>query len=175
MAVKRRPVATLERCERILNFLSASRNTVTTMTEKTSLATPQMTSQRSVEGVWRGGLRCDVAAQSFVIVVDEPKSVGGTDSGPQPTDLFLASVASCFSLAVAYSARKQSVELNSISVTVTGTYDGPRFRAINIVSRLGCNPAELDKLVRAAERICYVTNTLRSDVDIAVEASTAST
>jgi putative redox protein len=156
-------------------LLSASRNTTTAMTEKTSLATPQMTSQRSVEGIWRGGLRCDVAAQTFVIVVDEPKSVGGTDSGPQPTDFFLASIASCFALAVAYSARKQSIELDSLSVTVTGAYDGPRFRAINIVSRLGCNPAEVEKLVRAAERICYVTNTLRSDVDIAVVASAVST
>jgi organic hydroperoxide reductase OsmC/OhrA len=89
--------------------------------------------------------------------------------------LFLASIASCFTLAVAYSARKQAIVLDSLSVTVTGTYDGPRFRAINIVSRLGCDPADVEILVRAAERVCYVTNTLRSEIDITVEASAAST
>jgi putative redox protein len=135
----------------------------------------QVTLQRSVESTWRGALRCDVAAGDFVIAVDEPKQVGGSDCGPQPTELFLVSIASCFTLALAYSARKQAIVLDSLSVTVTGTYDGPRFRAINIVSRLGCDPADVEMLVRAAERVCYVTNTLRSEVDITVEASAALT
>jgi putative redox protein len=143
------------------------------MTTATGMAT-QMTLQRTVEGTWRGGLRCDVAAAGFVVVVDEPESVGGTDSGPQPTDLFLASVASCFTLAVAYSARKRSITLDSLSVTVTGVYDGPRFRSITIDSRLGCDPADIEPLVQAAKRVCYVTNTLQSEIDITIETHAAS-
>ena len=129
-----------------------------------------MTGQRSVESTWRGGLRCDVKAGDFVIAVDEPESVGGTNCGPQPTELFLASIASCFTLAIAYSARKRAIAIHDLSVMVTGTYDGPRFRSIRIDSRLGCDPADIAPLVRAAESVCYVTNTLRSDVEIVVEA-----
>jgi hypothetical protein len=39
-----------------------------------------------------------------IVVVDEPQSSGGTNTGPQPTDLQLASITSCFTLAMAYTA-----------------------------------------------------------------------
>ncbi len=127
--------------------------------------------KRSVESSWRGGLRCDIRAGNFVLVADEPKSVGGDDSGPQPTELLLSAVASCFTLAIAFSAKRLSVELQHLAVTATGTYDGPRFRAIHISARMGCDPSMIDALISRAESLCYVTNTLRSDVEISVEAA----
>lgn len=106
----------------------------------------------------------------FGVTVDEPEKVGGTNLGPQPTDLFLASIASCFTLAVSYSARKRSVALNDLSVSVTGTYDGPRFRSICINVSLQCDDErEVDSLISAAERVCYVTNTLCSDLDVSID------
>jgi uncharacterized OsmC-like protein len=134
-----------------------------------------MVAERSVESTWRGGWRCEVKAGDFVLTSDEPENVGGSNSGPQPTEIFLASIASCFTLAIAYSARKQSIVLNELTVTVTGVYDGPRFRAIRVSSRLGCDPANVEPLVRAAEKVCYVTNTLRSGVELVVEAGVAVT
>ena len=63
---------------------------------------------RSVQATWEPGpLRCEVAAEGFTVSVDEPESVGGTGLAPQPTDLFLASVASCFALALVHCAGKQ--------------------------------------------------------------------
>jgi putative redox protein len=126
--------------------------------------------RRRAVATWGGDYRCEVATGDFVLVVDEPASVGGTDTGPQPTELFLASIASCFTLAVAYAAKKRSVELRDLSVTVTGTYDGPRFSALHISARIGCDEREVARLVATAERVCYVTNTLRATPDIVVEA-----
>ena len=97
------------------------------------------------------------------IIVDEPESVGGSNLGPQPTDLFLASIASCFTLAIAYSARKRSITVHNLSVSVTGIYDGPGFRAITINAQLNCDSGDVESLIRAAERVCYVTNTLKSE------------
>ena len=75
---------------------------------------------------WTGGLRAVVQAGEFELVADEPESVaGGTGTGPQPTELLLAAVASCFTLALAYSARKRDVALSDLHLDVTGTYDGP--------------------------------------------------
>lgn len=133
-----------------------------------------MSGQRLVESSWHGGLRCNVVMGDFDVTVDEPESVGGTNCGPQPTDLFLASIASCFTLAIAHCARKRSIKLHGLSVAVSGTYDGPRFRSININSRLGCDAADVAPLVRAAECVCYVTNTLRSEVELKVEATASS-
>lgn len=133
-----------------------------------------MSSHRSVECKWRGDLCCDVDAGGFALVVDEPEQYGGTNLGPQPTELLLASIASCFTLAIAYAAQKQSIELDSLSVRAVGTYDGPKFSAISIESQLGCDEIDVEPLVRSAERICYVTNTLKSGIDIRIEAAAAS-
>lgn len=127
--------------------------------------------ERTVASTWRGGYHCSVTAGGFAIEVDEPAEVGGTDRGPQPTDLLLASVASCFTLAISHSAMRRSVELTGLSVSVTGVYDGLRFGEIRIDAEIGAPPGEIDRLVRAAERVCYVTNTLSHDVALQVSAS----
>jgi putative redox protein len=136
----------------------------------TTTTTAKTVAARTVTGVWRGGYHCTVEAGSFRIEVDEPVEVGGTDLGPQPTDLFLASVASCFTLALSYAARKRSIELEELSVQVTGTYDGLRFSAVHVRASVGVPEDELERLVQAAERVCYVTNTLRSGVRLTTEA-----
>lgn len=127
---------------------------------------------RSVSATWNGDYRCEVQAGAFTLPVDEPASVGGSDTGPQPTELFLASIASCFTLAFSWAARKRDVELEHLSVEVTGTYDGPRFRRIDIEVDAGCDPAMHQRLIESAERVCYVTNTIRDSPPIAVTTKT---
>jgi uncharacterized OsmC-like protein len=129
-----------------------------------------VTAQRTVESLWEGNWRCKVTSGDFTLVVDEPVNVGGGNAGPQPTELLLASIASCFTLALAYSARRRSIALSDLSVRATGIYDGPRFRSITIDSRIGCDPSEVDQLVREAERVCYVTNTIKTNVEIIYQA-----
>lgn len=128
----------------------------------------------SVESIWRGGFRCEVTAGDFVFSVDEPVAVGGTETGPMPTELMLASVASCFTLAVAYNAKKLSIDLNDLAVEVTGVYEGPRFSEIQIAAKLGCDPSHVEALVERAERTCYVANTLRSRPNIVINAASKS-
>lgn len=118
--------------------------------------------ERTVTAAWQEGMRCTVDAGGFPLTVDEPTSAGGTDQGPQPTELFLASISSCFTLALAHSAAKRGVDLRGLRVDATGTYDGPRFTALRVtVHAEGPRGEELARLITAAERVCYVTNTLR--------------
>lgn len=119
--------------------------------------------ERKVGAVWEGGMCCTVDAGGFPLVVDEPPEAGGTGQGPQPTELFLGSIASCFTLALAYTAAKRGVELRGLRVDVTGTYDGPRFSALRLDVRAHAPIGDdLERLAAAATRVCYVTNTLRS-------------
>jgi putative redox protein len=129
-----------------------------------------MAGQRTVTARWDGDLRAVVTTGEFQMVVDEPESVpGGTNQGPQPTDVFLASIASCFTIAMAYSAAKRGVELSGLHVETTGTYDGPRFSAIRIaVTTTAPRGDELAKLMKAAERVCYVTRTLATSPEIEI-------
>ncbi|MFI6597316.1 OsmC family protein [Nonomuraea sp. NPDC050536] len=124
---------------------------------------------RTVDAEWRGGYQVEVVTEGrFRLRVDEPESVGGTDTGAQPTDYLLAAIASCFALALVHSARKRGQEPASVRVSVTGTYEGPRFSdiAIEIASPLSDGQAE--QLIEAAQRVCYVTNTLRTPPRITV-------
>lgn len=128
-----------------------------------------MVTTRRVGAVWDGGMRCTVDAGGFPIVVDEPPEAGGTGTGPQPTELLLGAIASCFTLALAHSAGKRDVELRGLRVEATGTYDGPRFSALRVDVRAEAPTGEaLERLAAAAARVCYVTNTLRGSPPIEI-------
>ncbi len=127
--------------------------------------------ERIVAASWRPGpLNCTVTYDTGATqLVDEPVDVGGTGQGPQPTDLFLASVSSCFTLALVYAAGKAGLRPTSIDVRATGVYAGPRFESITIHAALGgVDPADHPRLIASAERVCYVTNTLRRPPEITV-------
>jgi putative redox protein len=125
--------------------------------------------ERSVNAKWLGGYQVDVAAGRFRIRVDEPETTsGGTDTGPQPTDFLLTAVASCFTMALAYSARKRGLDLPPLEVNATGTYDGPSFSDIVIEVVVDLPDAEVERLIAAAKRVCYVTNTLRRGPTITI-------
>jgi uncharacterized OsmC-like protein len=77
-----------------------------------------------------------------------------------PTDLLLASLSSCYALALAWAARKRGFELPDLEVTATGTYRGPRFAGLLLTVRTSLDTARLAQLLEPARRACYVSNTL---------------
>jgi putative redox protein len=109
---------------------------------------------------WHGGWLCSVDAGGFQLTVDEPPSAGGTGRGPMPTDLLLASLCSCYALALAWAARRQGIDLPDLTVTATGTYDGQCFGALELVVRTSLLPDVVEPLIEPAKRVCYVSNTL---------------
>lgn len=121
--------------------------------------------------MWKGGYQCTVRARHFDVPTDEPSSVGGDDTGPMPTEVFLASLASCFCMAVYHVARKRDIELSSLEVSVSGEYEGPRFRRLRVDVRPGDEIDDLQQLLERAFAVCYVSNTLRNPprLEIAVD------
>lgn len=121
--------------------------------------------------MWKGGYQCTVRARHFDVPTDEPPSVGGDDTGPMPTEVFLASLASCFCMAVYHVARKRDIELSSLEVSVSGEYEGPRFRRLRVDVRPGDEIDDLQQLLERAFVVCYVSNTLRNPprLEIAVD------
>jgi putative redox protein len=109
---------------------------------------------------WRGGWLCSVEAGGFPLTVDEPASAGGTGRGPMPTDLLLASLSSCYALALAWAARKQGLDLPDLTVAATGTYDGQCFGALELSVKTSLPAEVVEPLLEPAKRVCYVSNTL---------------
>jgi uncharacterized OsmC-like protein len=109
-----------------------------------------------------------VEAGGFRLTVDEPVSAGGTGKGPMPTDLLLASLSSCYALALAWAARKRGVDLPDLMVTASGAYAGPRFRALTLTVRTSVPVDVVTPLLEPARRVCYVSNTFTHVPDISV-------
>lgn len=86
-----------------------------------------------------------------------------------PTDLLLASLSSCFALALAWAARKRGVELPDLEVTATGTYRGTKFVSLLLTVESSLPEAELTELFEPATRACYVSNTFAHVPAITVE------
>jgi putative redox protein len=114
---------------------------------------------------WEGGYRCRVPIRGFEVLVDEPTESGGTDTGPKPTELLLASLGACFAMAVAHAVRKRGWKLADVSVRVRGEYDGPRFARITVEAR-SSQPDLVRSVLDRAIRSCYVSNTIIGDPEI---------
>jgi putative redox protein len=124
--------------------------------------------ERTVRTRWTGGMRAVTDVDGFEIVVDEPETHGGTGTGPQPTDLLLTSVATCIALSIAFVAKKRRVELLGLDVNVVGTYKGLEFERIAASISSGTPAEVLEELVSEAERVCYVSNTLRHRPELVI-------
>jgi len=124
---------------------------------------------RIVHTRWDGGMRAVTQVGDFEIVVDEPETAGGTDTGPQPTDLLLVSVSSCFALALAFVARKRGVDLLGLDVTAIGRYEGLKFCEISLSISSDSPRSVVEDLLPEAQRVCYVSNTLQRQPELTVE------
>ena len=115
-----------------------------------------------VVATWRGGLATDVRARGHAIRVDEPATAGGGDSGMMPTEALVASLASCFCLAVAHVARRDGVEVADLSVQARAERAGRelRYGRIVVTTTAAVHAGALETLVERARRVCWVSNTL---------------
>jgi len=123
-----------------------------------------------------GGDRHRITVRGHEIVVDQPVESGGEDAGPTPTDLFVASLASC----VAHYARR-GLGAGGEGPTVRCTWrmsETPPWRvaaiAIDVTLPATTTDARLEAVRRAIGH-CTVHNTLRSTPAITVRAGVAPT
>lgn len=121
-----------------------------------------------MEATWEGNYRCRVKMSTSDLIIDEPVSAGGGGAGPPPTEVFLASLASCFTLAVHHVARKRDITLPDLVVRVVGDYDGPRFVRLVVEVTSTMAAEELEPLLARAAAVCYVSNTLRAVSEVEV-------
>jgi putative redox protein len=110
---------------------------------------------------WRGDYRADCDVRQFTITADETSGYGGSDAGPMPTEILVASLASCFALAIAHAARKRDVRLPDLRVAAESFRAGGEVRyerfVVDVESSYGSG---LSELVEAAKRYCFVSRTL---------------
>lgn len=121
--------------------------------------------KRHVSVRWLGDYRTEIDVRGVHrLRGDETPQYGGEDTGPMPTELLLAALGTCMTLAVAHVARKRRIALNELTVVVDAEKDMQAFRFgdIYVSIRSDLPQEQLDPLVEQARRYCFVSNTLSS-------------
>ena len=76
---------------------------------------------RGLDGRVEGRPGDDVTGRGHALRADEPPEFGGEDTGPMPTEMLVAALASCFCIAVAWAAGKHRIPLDDLRCTCSPT------------------------------------------------------
>jgi uncharacterized OsmC-like protein len=73
---------------------------------------------------WDGGFRNAVLARGHApIRVDEPTTLAGSDTAPNPAELLLGAVGTCLSIGYALNAAARGIELRQLALELEGDID----------------------------------------------------
>src|SRR5262245_34167030 len=103
----------------------------------------------------RQGYQHEVEIREHRLIVDEPEDAGGTDSGPGPTELLAASLATCTAITLEMYANRKDWDLGDIEVAVgfrAASHDeGPKF-TVKISVPAALEDDQLDRLLVIAHK-----------------------
>ncbi|WP_342514670.1 OsmC family protein [Sporosarcina sp. FSL K6-1522] len=124
-------------------------------------------------GVWKEGVKTEIAVRHFApFVVDEPKSLGGTDEGPNPVEFVLAGLSSCTSVMIAIIAKELQFSYEGVEFANEGSLDlqglmgvegvSPHFQSVDfdVIIKTEENEARIQQLKEKVEKRCPVMNLL---------------
>ena len=124
------------------------------------------------------GFAQEITAGGHQFLADEPRAVGGTDTGPSPYDLLISALGACTSMTVSLYARRKQWPLESVTVRLRHskvhaahcadceTKDGMLDHIERDVELRGdLSEAQRARLLDIANK-CPVHRTLTSEIDI---------
>ena len=119
----------------------------------------------------RGGDKFDINVRGHVVRVDQPVKDRGEDTAPTPTELFIASLASCVAFYARRYLARHDLPTDGLAVEATFNMGSKPARVAGIDMRLivpaGVPADRLDALLAVATH-CTVHNTLTSEPDVSI-------
>ncbi len=121
-----------------------------------------------------------VETRKFRIVIDEPKSAGGTNEAANPVEYLLAALAGCLNVVAHNVARERGIELRGVQISIEGDLDVQQYasddresavyKEIRAIIQPDTDiPNELltDWLEEVEER-CAVSRTLKAAIPVVI-------
>jgi putative redox protein len=116
-----------------------------------------------------GGKRLDAVLGDHVIRTDQSLGHGGTDSAPEPFDLFLASLATCAGLYVLVFCQTRAIPTDQLSLVQDQVFEHGKLRGIRLSIVVPTDfPEKYLDAVRAAASGCKVKKALSDPPDVEV-------
>jgi putative redox protein len=115
----------------------------------------------------RKGFAHSLTAGKHTLIADEPPEKGGTDAGPEPTQLLALSLAACTAITVEMYAERKEWDVGDVAVDVDYQLDPKGTSRFDVLIEVPGDVSEeqLGKLQSIASR-CPVHRVLTGDVEI---------
>ena len=139
----------------------------------------------TIKGFYGAGAEDSTRDEAFQLDAGEPAILLGSNSGPNPVEYLLHTLAACLTIAHVYVATARKVNLTSVESTLTGELDargafgldeGPRngFERIAVSFRVKGDATEekLREVVERARERSAVYDMVTNGVPVAVEVAT---
>src|SRR5262249_33850921 len=109
--------------------------------------------------VWHGGRHIEARIRDLVVVHDKPKEKGYTNNGPTPSEMFLATLASCTMMSTLRVAEVRKVQVDKLDGSAELDYDErDRVSIVRLELRVQ-SPAPLKEwevIARMAGKFCTI-------------------
>jgi len=128
-----------------------------------------------IEGEAQTEARFDANARQFTLVIDEPPALGGEDLGANPVEFLLASYAGCLNVVAHLIARELGINVEKLSIAVTGKLNPARLFGQSEEERAGfkqidvaftpitdASPELTAKWIKAIKDRCPINDNLAS-------------
>ncbi len=129
----------------------------------------------------KSGFESEVKMRDFTITIDEPEKVGGTNKGPNPIEVLLASLVGCLDFTGTIVAKQMGYELEDFILEVEGELD-PRgvmgkpdvpagLQSVKVVVKevKGIPEEKKSEFLETVQERCPVDNTLANGVSVDVK------
>ena len=117
--------------------------------------------------------RFTIGIGGHTVTVDQPVAAGGDDAGPTPTELYVASLASCVGFYAARFLRRRGISTAGLEVDCSfAMSQGTPARVASIDLRVHVPAAILPARLKALQRVvehCTVHNSMRTVPDVRIE------
>ncbi|EHQ60681.1 hypothetical protein PDENDC454_18943 [Paenibacillus dendritiformis C454] len=124
----------------------------------------------------QNGMVVKAKSRNFEMMIDEPKSLGGTDTAMNPVEVVLCALGACQSIVARAYARKFKIDLEEFWVEVEGDLDTDGFMnksdvrrgyseiRYNIHIKSNASYEQAKEFVEFIERTCPVGDTINNPV-----------
>ncbi len=120
---------------------------------------------QAIEVAFSGGKKVDVILGDLVVKTDQPLKDGGEGSAPNPSQLFLASVAGCAGYFVQEFCRSRDISTEGLRLTMDREYDSKLRRYVRLSLTLTLPsgfPDKYKKAIRRAVEACPVKKSIET-------------
>lgn len=128
----------------------------------------------TISTYYHGDMKFETTMGNHSLIIDVPESMGGQDRGPQPPQLFIASIGSCVAALIAEYCDNHDTDASDMRVDVSFDKEPNPTRLTNIKVKVtlphaNCEDKRREAALKRVAKYCPVHQTIDTMEDVEFE------